>query len=87
MLEIIIIVLGLVLFVEKLFDKWSIFYKLQEKSANVGKRWMYDLLNCRFCLMFWMSVIITTFAVIFVEIELKYLLIPMIVTGLKNITK
>lgn len=56
LLEIILLV-GYVSFIEALFDKFQIWNKLELLAITAPNRILHELLNCRFCLRFWLSVL------------------------------
>lgn len=86
-MEKIFVILGLVHFVDAIFEKWGIWDKLLLIGAMVKNRFFYDLTQCRFCLRFHLSVLFTLIHSIFFGFNIQDLLIPFVVLGLTNLIK
>lgn len=88
MIENIIVVLGLVLFVLALFDKFYVWDKIGEFGAKSGIKIVYQLSQCQFCLIFHVSWIITLIYLSITGLNLGIFVIPFVVSGiitLKNV--
>lgn len=84
-MERIIIILGLLYFIDAMFDKFFIWRKMEEVSRFAPNRFVYKLMNCRFCLMFHMTWIITVIYGTATSFEMKLLLVPFVVIGLSRL--
>lgn len=84
MIQHILIVMGLVLFIEALFDKWGFWYDLHEYGVKKN-RFVYDLTSCMFCVRFHLSWITTLILCLLTGFEDYSILIPFIVSGLTTL--
>lgn len=85
MIQTIFVVFGLLYFVEALFSKWNWWEMLEEKSIHVKHRVIYDLLNCRFCLMFHLSWMITIVYGQMTSFSWDLVIVPFVVGGLTRL--
>ncbi|QHB40979.1 hypothetical protein HWC99_gp48 [Flavobacterium phage vB_FspS_tant8-1] len=84
-MEKIFVILGLVHFVNALFEKWGIWDKLLLVGSISKNRFFYDLTQCRFCLLFHLSIIFTLIHSICFGFNIHDLLIPFVVLGLTQL--
>lgn len=82
MIQIILVVYGLVLFVNALFEKWGLWDKIALLGAVCKHKKIYELAQCRFCLLFHTGWIITLIYCLFNGFEAGFLITPFVVTGL-----
>lgn len=79
----IVIVLGLVYFVQSLLMKWRFYDWFSEWAVDKGK-FFYRLSNCHYCMTFWTCVFCSLIGVTFRVLELSFLLTPFVVFGVYN---
>lgn len=84
-MEKIILILGLLLFIEALFIKWNVYNKIAQLGASQKSKFFYNLCTCMFCLRFHFSVIITLIVIIFAGYYQEALITPFVVTGLSTL--
>jgi len=82
MIQNILIVFGLCLFVENLFHKWGIWRQLNEFSGRVKYKFLYQLFQCNWCILFWLSVLMSLFINLAIESRAGNLIVPFVVAGL-----
>lgn len=52
MIQSIFVVLGLVYFLDALFDKWGVYEMIAQYGSKAKRKFIYDLCFCRFCQLF-----------------------------------
>lgn len=82
MLQSIFVVLGLLIFIKLLFDKWNVWGVISEVGSKSDFEWVYKLTNCQFCLLFHFSWMITIVYWIANGFSWSLLIVPFIVSGL-----
>ena len=85
MIQIVFVVLGLVYFIDALFTKWNWWDKLAQIIIKVKYKFVYELLNCRFCLMFHLSCMVTIVYGTINGFSNDLFLVPILVSGLINL--
>jgi hypothetical protein len=78
----IFIVLGLVMFVDALFEKWGVWEYIAKVGSGSSSETIFQLSQCEFCLKFHLSVVLTLILSIFVGFEWSILIVPGVVSGL-----
>lgn len=87
MVQSVLLVLGAVHFLDALFDKWGFWNKLSEYGSQSRFRLVYDLTNCKFCIMFHLSVLITiAFGAIW-SFSMGLVAVPFVVGGLTRLIR
>lgn len=69
-------------FVDALLDKWLVYRYLMKRASAGNSRFLYDLMSCRFCIMFHISWISCILPVVLIGFEYEYILVPMLASGL-----
>lgn len=87
MIHAVLIIFGLILFINALFDKWGWWHKLSVFGANSKYKFVYDITNCRFCLLTHLSILLTIVYGAIIGYEDYLLIIPFIVSGLLTLRK
>ena len=82
MIQAILIITGLVLFIENLFDKWHVWHSIEKASENAPVKLLYMLMQCKWCMLFWLGVLICLFYNLADGFCLADLLTPFVVSGL-----
>mgnify|MGYP000554295943 FL=1 len=85
MIEKIFVIYGLVLFLDKFFEKKGIWEWIQLKGSKSSSGTVFKLTSCRFCLLFHVSWIITFICSSFGLFGLfswDVLIVPFVVSGL-----
>jgi len=80
MIENIILTLGMVYFFGGLFDKFNLLKKFNDYAQSKSKL-LYRLSNCRFCIMFWVSVFSFVLVSGFKLLGIGFILFPFVVLG------
>ena len=89
MLEQIFIVLGLLTFVDAMFDKYGTWVKIEAvlvKWLQGKSKLLFNLAFCQFCQRFWIGVVITVFVALMHGFTLGTLVVPFIVIGLFSLS-
>lgn len=82
----ILILTGIVLFVDTLFDKWNFWHWFETFGQNqTWSIWLYNLTQCRFCCLFWMTNLIWLWAAIFGFLQWTTFPVVFIVAGLTTL--
>ena len=87
MAQIIFVIYGLILFINALFEKWGWWEKLALIGSVAKIKTFYELTQCRFCLLFHISWIITLIYGILFGLKWELLLVPFVVSGLTTLKK
>lgn len=82
MLQSIFVILGLLIFIKLLFNKWNVWTIFEEIGSESKFKFIYKLTNCQFCLLFWFSIIITIIYGIANGFTWSLLIAPFVVNGL-----
>lgn len=82
MIQTILIVLGLLHFIDALFEKWNIWENVLQFGCNSKHKFIYDLCFCRFCLLFHLGWIITFLYGCFYSFSFDLMIVPCVVTGI-----
>lgn len=82
MLQSIFTILGLLIFIKLLFDKWDVWGMISELGSDSNFEWVYKLTNCQFCLLFHFSCMITIIYGIANGFLWSLLIVPFVVSGL-----
>ena len=85
MIQTIFVVLGLLHFLDGLFEKWNWWNLLGEKCIHAKHKLIFDLCFCRFCLLFHLSWIITILYGAFSSFSFDLVIVPFIVSGLTRL--
>lgn len=85
MIQSIFVILGLLIFVKLLFDKWDVWSMFSEIGSQSEFEWVYKLTNCQFCLLFWFSIIISIVYGIASGFFWGLLAVPFIVNGITHL--
>tara|TARA_R110000851_G_scaffold108617_1_gene230032 strand:- start:18274 stop:18549 length:276 start_codon:yes stop_codon:yes gene_type:complete len=85
MIEKTFVILGLVLFLNQLFEKLKIWEWIQERGSISRSEFIYKLTSCRFCLIFHLSWILTLVSSVFGGFSWDVLIVPFVVSGLTQI--
>lgn len=85
MIQKILVIFGLVLFVNQLFIKKGIWTKIQERGSISRFEWIYKLTSCKFCLIFHLCWMVTFFYGVFNGFEWCLLIVPFVVSGLTRL--
>ena len=85
MIEKTLVVLGLVLFMNQLFEKKEIWNWIQQRGSISRSEWIFKLTSCRFCLLFHIAWMLTLVYSVFNSFEWDMLMVPFIVSGLTQI--
>lgn len=80
-LQQIFIVFGLVLFIDAMFEKWSIWNDIAKIGSRSTKEWIFKLTTCRFCLLFHIGWIVTVIVGLFGTISWPLVIVPFVVGG------
>lgn len=81
----IIIVVGIVHFIDAIFEKTETWDQIGEYGADQGSKLIYELLNCRFCLLFHIAWIITLFYGVICSFSWGLLIVPFICSGISHL--
>ena len=82
MIDILIIVIALISFLDAIFEKIGMWEMLQKAAADQESKFLYKLSSCRFCIKFHMSVIMVV-TIGFVDgFNLNLVTIPFLASGL-----
>lgn len=81
---IIILVLGLVAFINGVFNKYDLYTKIGLWSSRQGSKFLYKAGNCKFCISAYLSIIVTIIVSLFVGFQWEHLGVPFAVAGLLN---
>lgn len=87
MIQSILVIYGLVLFLDALFDKWGIWFRLEEWGASSETKFIYKLTNCRFCTLTHLSTILTIIYFAFAGCSWEALVVPFVVSGLLTLKR
>lgn len=87
MAQIIFVIYGFILFINALFEKWGFWDKLALIGSVSKLKWFYQLTQCRFCLLFHLSWIITLIYGFMFGLKWELLLVPFVVSGLLTLKK
>lgn len=87
MLEAIFIVLGLTMFIEALFEKWNLWDDFARLGSRSDFEFVMKLTSCRFCMMFWLSVLVTFFYWITHEFFWGLFIVPFVVSGFNQLRR
>lgn len=82
MIQKILVIVGLLLFINQIFKKFEIWDFLKDVGAESGTKWFYRMTYCRFCLLFHISCILTLIQSIFTGLNWDALLVPFVSMGL-----
>jgi len=85
MITTIIIILGLLYFIDAIFDKFFIWEKIENEGMKAGLKIIYDLSQCRFCLMFHIAWIMTVFYGAIAGFKTELIIVPFVVLGLTRL--
>jgi hypothetical protein len=85
MIEKIFVILGLVLFLNQLFEKLFVWDWIQKFGSESSSETIFKLTSCRFCLLFHFTVIITLIYSCFGSISWDVLIVPFVVSGLTQL--
>lgn len=85
MLNLLLFVFGMQYFTDAIFDKWFVWDYIEEKGTNANWEWLYNLSFCRFCLLFWVSVVWTLFGCLLFGYNLNVIAVPFVVKGITYI--
>ena len=83
----IIIVLGIVNFLDGLFQKWNIWNWLSKIGSETSSRFIYDLTTCKICLTFHLSILVTLLMGASCGFEWGLFTVPFVVVGLTTLLK
>lgn len=103
MIQPIIILLGIVYFIDAIFNKYHV-WKLIEKKGSKQSKFVYKLTSCRFCMNFhlnWIVILMLGFFSellgffsesqnalgFFSELSIEIVILPFVVSGLINFIK
>jgi len=75
------VVLGLMFFIDALFVKWDVWEMISKLGSSTKSLFVYKMTQCRFCLMFHFSIIITIVYGIFSSFSFDLTIIPFVVGG------
>ena len=82
----ILVILGIVLFIDTLFDKWFFWHKFEEFGEKQKLSiWIFNLTQCRFCCLFWMTIFVWFIAVCFGVLEFTTFPVVFVVSGLTTL--
>lgn len=87
MIEIILLALGLWGFLDGLFEKWNIWDWIALKGSQSKIGLIYKLSQCRFCLNFHISIIITLILGVILSFSWGMLIVPVICSGIIHLMK
>lgn len=82
MIEAIFVVMGFVIFLDKLFEKWFIWDEIEKCGSESNFEWFFNLTRCRFCLLFHLSWIVTLIYAGFNPFGWGIFAVPFVVSGL-----
>jgi hypothetical protein len=85
MIEKIFVIFGLVLFLNRLFEKLFVWEWIQKIGSESSSENIFKLTSCRFCLLFHCSVIITLIYSCFGSFGWDVLIVPFVVSGLTQL--
>lgn len=84
-LEAVLIIFGLIQFVDVILTKFDLWDLVQRWGSNSDSELMFQLTSCRFCLWFHLGWILTVVFGIFTGFEWWLLVVPFIVSGLTSL--
>jgi len=84
-MENIIIILGLLYFIDALLDKFLIWNWIERKGSKVKFKFMYLLSQCRFCIMFHIGWILTLIYGAITVFKIELIVVPFVISGLTRI--
>lgn len=84
-LQTIFIVFGLVMFINAIFEKWSVWDDISRIGSNTTSEFLFKLTTCRFCLLFHIGWIVTIVVGLFGTFSWPLLAVPFIVGGFIHI--
>ncbi len=87
LLVIIVYLIGLVSFIEKILEKWGFYDFIQEKGALDSSLFIYKLTSCRFCLRFHLTWIVFLSLYFFYNRNVILVLVPFAVIGFINLLR
>jgi hypothetical protein len=85
MIQTILVVYGLLYFIDSLFDKWNTWERIAEFGSTAKHKFIYDLCFCRFCLMFHLAWMITILYGAFSSFSFDLVAVPFVVSGLTRL--
>jgi len=83
----IIIVLGAVLFITALMEKFHIWFRIEKFGASQKRKFIYDLSQCRFCVTFHLCVIVSLLYIAATGIGFENMIFVPIISGLTTLKK
>lgn len=86
-METIIIILGLVAFVDQLLIKWSVWYRLEQFTSKQNSKFLHSAATCRFCLLFHLGLIVSAVYGLATGFNITLYLTPFVVSGLLTLSK
>lgn len=84
-MERIIIILGIIYFIDALLEKFNIYGWFMLKAMKSPIKLIYDLSCCKFCIMFHLTWIITFIYGAITGFSLSLVVVPFVVSGLIRI--
>lgn len=84
MIQTILIVFGLLHFVDAMFRKFSVYEKIEYLGSRSKFRIIYDLICCRFCIQFHLCWMLTITLGAFSGFSFDLLVVPFVVLGLTH---
>jgi hypothetical protein len=85
MIQSIFVVLGLVYFLDALFDKWGVYEMIAQYGSKAKRKFIYDLCFCRFCQLFHIGSFITIVYGVFSAFSFDLVIVPFVVSGLTRL--
>ena len=87
MIQLIIVVTGIVSFIDAIFEKFYVWSRLQEVAANQESKFIFRLASCAFCIKFHMCVFIVSFLGLIIGFEPFFVLVPIVSSGIMYLIK
>jgi hypothetical protein len=78
----ILIILGVVNFIDALFIKFGIWDLIALEGSKVNSEFVFQLSRCEFCLKFHLATVSTLVLICFTGFEWGVLIVPVVVSGL-----